>query len=1048
MAQKTILPDALEANDMGKRPSDTEKVNPIIADSTIETAKTNDELSLYIAQLEANNTLLSQQTTQLQTENSFLHTLIDNIPIAIFVKNSRDNFRITEWNKAAENIFEVPKETVIGKITHDLWPKEQADLFLADDQRVADNQHLLEIKEELCQTKSRGTMLLHTKKVPIINPLDGKTDFLLGICEDITEQKLTKIRHESRTKVLSLIMDDAPISHILATIVSDIESAHSPMLCSILLLDDDGVHLSVASAPSLPKFYTSAIHGIAIGAQVGSCGTAAYLKQRVIVADIQTDPLWHNYKDLAAAAHLGSCWSEPILNSNGEILGTFAMYHQHPYTPTHHDIETVASSAQLAAIALERKRAEDRLRESEERHRLLFTQSKDALMTSEPETLTTFTSGNQAALALFGVPTEAEFILLGPLDLSPTYQPDGRLSAEKARAVADIALRDGSHFFEWTHKRLNGEEFPCDVQLTILSIAGKKVVQATIRDITKAKHAELALQQQIHQLTLTQHALSLSEQRFRMLWETTTDVVLVLNNEGTIQYANPALSTVFGYEPRAIKHQNITFLQPSHLRDAHTVGMNRYLATGKKNLNWRTVETFGLHADGHQFPIEIAFAHVFVNEISLFAGFIRDVTERKQADQLLAQRTQELQNSNQQLHLLTVELEAKVFNRTNELQIALEQANSATKAKSEFLAMMSHEIRTPVNGIIGMAQLLEMSHLNPEQQDYISAIRTSSDALLILINDILDLSKIEAGKLELEHRPFLLHKELDSILTLYRPLAEKKLLTLTGQYSPDLPQLAEGDHLRLRQIIANLIGNALKFTRQGQVTVNANCSPVNNTQFMLNISVTDTGIGIPPERMDRLFKVFSQVDSSTTRQYGGSGLGLAICARLAEAMGGTISVNSELGKGSTFAFHVLLGITQQLPEEAQYTPFDSSNQRLPKVLVVDDNVVNLVIMRKFLANLGINANVAANGREAIDLVQRHNFDLVFMDVQMPEIDGLAATRIIRELPLIVQPFIIALTANAFETDRERCLAAGMNDFLSKPFLFDDIKNKLSSFWQA
>ncbi len=237
---------------MGKCPSNTESNTPTTTSSPLETVKTIDELKLYISQLEAKNTVLSQQVSQLQTQNSFLHTLIDKIPIAMFVKDSRDNFRIAEWNKAAETIFEVSKASVIGKTTHDLWPKEQADIFLADDQRVTREQQEIDIAEEKSQTKSRGTILLHTKKVPIINALDGKTDYLLGICEDVTEQRLAKVRNESRTKVLSLIMDDASISQILATIVSDIESAHSPMLCSILLLDDDGLHLSVASAPSLP----------------------------------------------------------------------------------------------------------------------------------------------------------------------------------------------------------------------------------------------------------------------------------------------------------------------------------------------------------------------------------------------------------------------------------------------------------------------------------------------------------------------------------------------------------------------------------------------------------------------------------------------------------------------------------------------------------------------------------------------------------------------------------------------------------------------------
>jgi CheY-like chemotaxis protein len=217
---------------------------------------------------------------------------------------------------------------------------------------------------------------------------------------------------------------------------------------------------------------------------------------------------------------------------------------------------------------------------------------------------------------------------------------------------------------------------------------------------------------------------------------------------------------------------------------------------------------------------------------------------------------------------------------------------------------------------------------------------------------------------------------------------------------------------------------------------------------MLCVSITDTGIGIPPERMNRLFKVFSQVDSSTTRQYGGSGLGLAICARLAGAMGGAISVESQQGQGTTFIFHVILGYGQQLQALTHPPTSKTLNQRLPHVLVVDDNVVNLVIMRKFLANLGVQPDVACNGQEAIDLVKNRQFDVIFMDIQMPEMDGLTATRAIRSMTLSNQPLIIALTANAFESDRERSLAAGMNDFLSKPFLFEDIKAKLAEIWQT
>jgi len=857
-------------------------------------------------------------------------------------------------------------------------------------------------------------------------------------------------RDTAHSQTLSLIMTGASLAQILETIVLYVEKIHPDILCSILLLTPDAQHVTVGAAPSLAHFYTQAIEGAPIGATAGSCGTAAYLKRRVIVSDIAHDPLWVDYKHLAAQANLGSCWSEPILNLSQQVLGTFAMYHQGVHYPSDDEITTIVSAAQLAALAIERKQADTRLRESEERHRLLFSHSRDALVTSNAHTLEKFTACNQAALTLFGIDSEAQFLQLSPIDLSPKYQPDGQLSKTKAFAMAQIAIQQGSHVFEWQHQRLNGELILCSITLTVLTIAGQLVVQACIRDVTAHKQAQLALQQQLEKITATEQALRLSQERFRALWNTAADVVLILDEQGIIRHTNPAIFHVFGYQIAEVVNQDIALLQPEHLRFAHQRGFNDYLHSQHKTIHWHNVQSIGLHKAGHEFPIEISFSHAIINGQSLFAGFIQDITERKQAESLLAQKTLELQRSNQQLQSLTSELEAKVLQRTQQLQNALEQANAATLAKSEFLAMMSHEIRTPVNGIIGMAQLLDMSHLNAEQESYLRAIRSSSDSLLSLINDILDLSKIEAGKLELEHHPFLLTPVLSSVSTLFKPLIEKKQLSLSYDWANDLPNIAIGDHLRLTQILSNLMSNALKFTHQGGIHVSAQAQTMDDQTFRLKVEISDTGIGIAKERQHRLFQVFSQVDSSTTRQYGGSGLGLAICKRLVEAMSGSIDVFSELGKGTSFRFDVLLGIGHSLDEthinpERQLATYD-----MPKVLIVDDNVVNQVIMLKFLAKLNIKAEVASNGKEALIEVQKQPFDIIFMDIQMPEMDGLTATQQIRQMALSKQPYIIALTANAFESDREHSFKIGMNDFLSKPFLFEQIKSKISQVchWQG
>lgn len=425
----------------------------------------------------------------------------------------------------------------------------------------------------------------------------------------------------------------------------------------------------------------------------------------------------------------------------------------------------------------------------------------------------------------------------------------------------------------------------------------------------------------------------------------------------------------------------------------------------------------------------------------------RERLARKEAERLLEEKSLALYKSNQGLQSLALDLEQKVLQRTQELQIALEKAESATKAKSEFLAVMSHEIRTPMNGIMGMSQLLDMTALSNEQKEYLSAIRASGDALLSLINDILDFSKIEAGKLDLEHRPFNLHTEFDSIFSLYRPLIEKNQLQFYSTINPTLPPYVQGDSLRLRQILSNLISNAIKFTHKGSISVSIDYEAFADNEITLRVRVKDTGIGIPENRLESLFLAFSQVDSSTTRQFGGTGLGLVISERLALAMGGSISVQSVVNQGSCFSFTIRLKTLSEFIDTPKSSLVHTENTKSHQqhILVVDDSHINRRVALRLLEKLGIQADTATSGQEAIEKIKKQHFDVVFMDIQMPEMDGLQATEAIRALRLAHQPYIVALTANAFETDRQRSLAAGMNDFLSKPFLFEDLKEKLTLF---
>jgi two-component system sensor histidine kinase/response regulator len=762
----------------------------------------------------------------LRNSEALYSSLVENLPVHVIRKDLDGRF--TFANKSFCDLLGKPLAEIRGKSDSDFYPPELARKYRQDDQHVAETGEVLECVEE--NKKDGETRHVQVMKSPI-RDAGGNVVGVQVIFWDVTERRKAEAALEQERYLLRALMDNLPHSIYF----KDTRSCFiriNRALANYFGLSD------AADALGKTDFdYFAEEH-----AREAKADEEQVMQTAEPLLDKEERETWPDGRETWVTTT-----KLPLYNEQGEIVGTFG----------------------ISRDITEQKRAGEALRTSEMKYRTLYDSSRDAIMLATPEE--GFFSGNPAAVELFGCRSEEEFTACTPADLSPEHQPDGVLSTVKAQQMMAIAMEEGSHLFEWTHKRVDGSEFYATVLLTRMEIEGKRVLQATVRDVTDEKRAAEAL--------------------------------------------------------RAAK----------------------------------------------------------------------------------------------------------------------EAAETANRAKSAFLANMSHEIRTPMNVIIGMTELVLETALSAEQREYLLALQESSEALLSLINDILDFSKIEAGKLDLDVTAFDLHESLGDTTRWLGIRAHGKGLELACRIRPEVPMSVVGDQARLRQVVVNLLGNAIKFTDQGEVVLEVRRQSASDGQVVLHFAVTDTGIGISKDKLEAIFDAFEQADNTTTRRFGGTGLGLAISSKLVEMMGGRIWAESEVGQGSTFHFTAQFNLAEE--EAADRSPLQPEVIGGTRVLVVDDNATNRLILQEMLANWGMVPSTAAGAREALRLLREADesgqpFPLVISDVHMPEMDGFGLVDAIKQDPVIASTVIMMLTSGDRPGDIAHCERMGIAAYLLKPVkqseLFDAV----------
>jgi PAS domain S-box-containing protein len=1010
---------------------------------------------------------------EIQKTRNFLQALLDNLPVAVFVKDAQPKrFGVFQfWNKTSEGLFGISAEQAIGKSDYDLFPTEQAIFFDQKDREVFEKGKTEDILEEVIDSQSLGKRWLHTVKIPIYDE-QHQSQYLLCFSEDITDRKHAEAERREMNEVMKNavsgiskldvqgrylyvnkayadmtgyqpeemigmswektvdpdeleklvaaygrmvqegrveveikgVRKDGSVFYKQVVMISTYDEQHQILGHYCFMKDiSDRKKAELALEQELLRsktFFNTSMDGVVVMDRLGKVLEASPSFARML-GYTQEEILNISIFDWDAQ------WTKEELQVRltiEEIVPLFETRHRRK-DGSEYDVEISWNRVEVEGEMMhfcicrditERKQAEIDLQISQARFAGILEIASDAIISIHSnQQITLF---NKGAERIFGYAAEEvlgkPLAMLMPSRLADAHHQHVSQYAQNAGSARQMAER-GAIF----GRRKDGTEFPVEASISKIEIDGEIIFTTFLRDITARQQAEEALRYQ--------------KEMFQTIVDHIPVMIGLFNKQGKMELLNPELEKILGWSLEDWQQKDILaecYPDPVYCQ---SVLEHMLSATGK----WKDLTT--MTASRQQ--LETSWAHVPLSS-GYFLGIGQDISDRKQKE--LA------------------------------LQHAMEAAESANRAKTTFLANMSHELRTPLNVILGFAQV--MAHdpsLTPNQKEDLQTIRRSGDHLLSLINDVLDLSKIESGHCTVEESGFDLIALLHSLRNMLAERASSKGLDLCFEIAPEVPQFILADAQKLRQVLLNLLSNAIKFTNRGSITLHVTIEAkgtgaLTTTRQILQFVVADTGVGIGSVELSTIFDAFVQAQAGK-RSTCGTGLGLTISRKLLELMGGEISVSSTLGQGSTFTFTLpvspVSGVNVTPEENNRFVIGLAPGQPHHRILVVDDRAENRLLMVRLLTQLGLEVKEATNGQEAVQIWQEWQPDLTWMDIRMPVLDGYEATKQIRAREDGQNSIIIALTAQASQSDRARSFAAGCNDYISKPFREQTVFLKMAQY---